>query len=157
LDVRSTVQFTPDKLSHPTQLPNVDVPVGVAVNVTTVPLVKFALQALEQPSPAGELLTVPVPVPAKSTVSVGWAPLPPKPGHPGVFMSLTVTTIVEVMSAPEELLFPVLWFVCTVAETSAPPHADPVGKSTPVGVTVATVSVFEAQVTLSVISFVTAG
>jgi len=55
---------------------------GVAINVTVVPLAKLAEQVpavLAQLSPNGELLTVPVPVPAKLTVSVGCVPPLPVP------------------------------------------------------------------------------
>jgi len=42
---------------------------GVAVSVTAVPLVKFSLQSAPQAIPAGLEVTVPVPVPARDTVS----------------------------------------------------------------------------------------
>jgi hypothetical protein len=44
---------------HP---PNVDPPVAVAVRVTELPLIKLALQVGPQLTPAGVLLTVPLPV-----------------------------------------------------------------------------------------------
>lgn len=154
---RTTVQNDPDMLSQPTQLAEVEAPVGVAVNVTVVPAAKLALHELEQPIPGGELLTVPVPDPAKSTVSAGWFDVPAKPGHPGTFRSLTVTAMVAVTMAPDELRFDVLLFVFTVAETKLPPQSMPAGDSRPVGVTVTTPGVFEAHVTWSVMSFCTAG
>jgi hypothetical protein len=40
---------------------------GVALRVTEVPLLKFAEQVLPQLMPAGELVTVPLPVPAFTT------------------------------------------------------------------------------------------
>jgi hypothetical protein len=64
------VQTCPDTASQPVQPPKVE-PFGVAVNVTGLPLGKLALQVVEHPSPAGVLLTVPAPVPAKVTVSTG--------------------------------------------------------------------------------------
>ncbi len=51
---------------HPAK---VDPAAAVSVSVTTVPLLKFALQVLGQLIPAGLLLTVPVPVPANVTES----------------------------------------------------------------------------------------
>jgi hypothetical protein len=43
---------------------------GVAVSVTTVPLTKSAAHVAPQLIPAGLLVTVPVPAPARVTVSV---------------------------------------------------------------------------------------
>jgi hypothetical protein len=43
---------------------------GTALSVTSVPESKFALQAVPQLIPAGVLVTVPVPLPARATVSV---------------------------------------------------------------------------------------
>ena len=43
--------------------------VAVAVNITTLPLLIFWLQAVPQLMPAGELVTVPAPVPVLLTVS----------------------------------------------------------------------------------------
>jgi hypothetical protein len=58
----------------PEQLPlqpvNVAVDDGVAVSVTTVPLVNEAEHVVPHEIPAGLLVTVPVPVPARDTVSV---------------------------------------------------------------------------------------
>jgi hypothetical protein len=52
------------------KLVNVELPVGVAVSTTWLPLVKLAAQVVGQLIPAGLLITVPVPVPASVTVSV---------------------------------------------------------------------------------------
>ena len=51
----------------PLQPAKVEPDAGVAVRVTTVPLLKFAEQVLPQLMPAGELVTVPLPVPALTT------------------------------------------------------------------------------------------
>jgi hypothetical protein len=51
---------------HPAK---VDPELGVAVRVTEVPPLKFAVHVLGQLIPAGALLTVPVPVPATVTIS----------------------------------------------------------------------------------------
>ena len=50
---------------------------GVAANTTAVPLGKLAVQVCGQLIPAGVLVTVPVPVPARFTVS--WIPEEPAP------------------------------------------------------------------------------
>ena len=67
--------------SHPAQLTDVDVPVGVAVNVTGVPLRNdWVTQGpgLVQLKPGGLLLTVPVPDP-NVRVSAGFPVPPPVP------------------------------------------------------------------------------
>jgi hypothetical protein len=58
--------------SHPAPLHpvNVELEVAAAVRVTFVPLAKFAEHAVGQFTPAGLLVTVPVPVPASVTASV---------------------------------------------------------------------------------------
>ena len=48
---------------------NVDPAAGAAARVTVVPLVKLAAQVAPQLIPAGELVTVPLPVPDGVTVS----------------------------------------------------------------------------------------
>src|SRR5437899_921839 len=53
----------------PFQSVKVEPAAGVAVNVTAVPLAKLAEQVAPQLIPAGELVTVPLPVPALLTVS----------------------------------------------------------------------------------------
>lgn len=64
-----TVQL-PVPVQAPLQPAKAERLAGVAFNVTTVPLLKEALQALPQLIPAGLELTVPVPVPVSLTVSV---------------------------------------------------------------------------------------
>src|SRR3989442_3828485 len=54
----------------PLQPVKVEPPAGVAVSVTAVPPVKLAEQVAPQLIPAGELVTVPLPVPAGVTVRV---------------------------------------------------------------------------------------
>src|SRR5439155_6091994 len=53
----------------PGQPVKVEPAAGVAVSVTTVPLAKLAEQVAPQVMPAGELVTVPLPVPALLAVS----------------------------------------------------------------------------------------
>ena len=59
------VPVPPHAPLHPA---NVEPVPGVGVSVTTVPLLKFAEHVLGQEIPLGELVTVPVPVPAVVTV-----------------------------------------------------------------------------------------
>jgi hypothetical protein len=85
----------PVPLQAPLQPVNVDPALAVSVRVTTVPLLKLALQVLGQLMPLGLLLTEPVPVPAGETervstvapvtvtvtmleVELGYVPLPTK-------------------------------------------------------------------------------
>lgn len=68
------VHIIPDGRGQVPQPPNVEGVVGVAVNVIVVPLTKpwLHVPALDaQLRPGGELVTIPVPVPEKSTVSIG--------------------------------------------------------------------------------------
>lgn len=137
----------------PDQPPNDEDPTGVAVRVTGVPLEKLALQlaaVLAQLIPEGELVTVPEPLPAKTTVRIG--PPPPLPVKHTTFAVIFAVTI-----APDEDNPPALLFVVTVAETSEPPQAMPVAVSRPVGLTVNICVSFEAHVTWFVMSFVTGG
>ena len=60
----------PVPLQAPLQPVKVEPEAGVAVRLTTVPLAKFAEQVAPQEIPAGELVTVPVPVPLSVTVRV---------------------------------------------------------------------------------------
>ena len=58
----------PVPVQGPLQPAKVDPLSGVSVNVTIVPLAKFAVQVVPQLIPVGLLVTVPVPVPASVTV-----------------------------------------------------------------------------------------
>jgi hypothetical protein len=62
----------PVPVQAPLQPAKVEPVPAAAVRVTTVPLLKFALQVLGQLMPVGLLLTVPVPVPASLTVSANF-------------------------------------------------------------------------------------
>ena len=56
-------------MSQPDQPPND--PLGAAVSTTVAPDENVAVQLVEQIRPAGELVTVPLPGPAKDTVREG--------------------------------------------------------------------------------------
>ena len=60
----------PAVVQLPDQPPNVEPDAGAAVNVTVVPLLSVVEQVLPQLIPVGLLVTLPVPVPARLTVSV---------------------------------------------------------------------------------------
>lgn len=135
----------PDTESQPAQPPKFD-PFGFAVSEIVVPGAKLPVQVEEQAKPAGELATVLKPVPAKLTVTAA----------PVAVKHTTLAVMDPVMMAPEALSFPSL-LVWRVADTSAFPHASPVAVSTPWVLTVTMVGVFEVQVTLFVMSFVTGG
>src|SRR5439155_1548832 len=66
---RVTVQAPVPEQLPPLQPVKVEPAAGVAVSVTAVPLEKLAEQVAPQLIPAGELVTVPLPVPALLTVS----------------------------------------------------------------------------------------
>src|SRR5213076_214342 len=66
---RVTVQAPVPEQLPPLQPVKVEPAAGVAVSVTAVPLVKLAEQVAPQLMPAGELVTVPLPVPTSLTVS----------------------------------------------------------------------------------------
>lgn len=57
---------------------------GVAVNVTVLPVLKFAVQVCPQLIPEGLLVTLPVPFPASETVNAACkgTGLPVSPTHP---------------------------------------------------------------------------
>src|SRR5206468_3487317 len=65
-----TVQAPVPEQPPPLQPVKVEPATGVAVNVTAVPLVKLAEQVAPQLIPTGALVTVPLPVPAGTTVRV---------------------------------------------------------------------------------------
>jgi hypothetical protein len=71
------VHVVPAAMVQPAHPPNV--PFGMAVRVTLEPVGKLPVQdepaVDEQPRPGGELDIVPLPVPAKSTVTVGPVPV----------------------------------------------------------------------------------
>ena len=64
-----TVQVPVPEQPPPVQPLKVEPAAGAAVRVTVVPLVKLAEQVAPQLMPTGELVTVPLPVPAGATVS----------------------------------------------------------------------------------------
>lgn len=132
------------------QLPKVDPVLGVAVNVTGVPLVKLALHTVGQLIPPGALLTVPLPPPARATVRTG-------PDPPELPVKQTTLAVIDpVTIAPAEDTVPEL-FVVIVAETMVPPQSTPVAVTKPVELTVAMPGVPDAQVTWPVMSLVTGG
>ena len=91
----------PEVESQPPQPTNTELPVGVAVNWIGIPLTKLWLHgpAVDgQVRPAGELVTFPVPVPGKVTVSIG----------PVVLRQATFAVIELLMIAPDEDRFPTL-------------------------------------------------
>lgn len=61
----------PVPLQDPLQPSKIDPAAGTALSVTCVPLSNIALQELPQLIPAGLLVTVPPPLPARLTVSTG--------------------------------------------------------------------------------------
>ena len=63
LAVRFTLHVPVPEQPPPDQPPNVVPALGLAVSVTAVPLAKLALHVAPHVIPAGELLTVPVPLP----------------------------------------------------------------------------------------------
>ena len=139
-----TVQTWPDTASHPSQLKKDEPLFATAVSVIGVPDAKLAAHVPAQLKPGGELVTVPDPLPA-STVKLS----PEK--------HTTLAVMYPVTRAPCDEIFPLLLFVVTVAEMRASPHATPAALSTPAELTVAMSGVFEAQVTVFVISFVAGG
>jgi hypothetical protein len=157
--VRSLMVHTspvPSTVSHPPQPPNV--PLATAVNVTVVPLAKEELvqltDELAQLSPAGELVTVPEPLPVKLMVRLG--PVVPPPLLVPV-KQITFPVMNPVTTAPVEEIPPALVLVVIVAETRVPPQESPVAVRSPVASTVIIWVSFDIQVTWFVMSFVTGG
>jgi len=72
--VIDTVQV-PVPVHAPVQAANVEPVVAAAVNVTLVPVAKLATQVVPQLTPAGDEVTVPVPVPALVTLNAKVAAL----------------------------------------------------------------------------------
>ena len=66
----ATAQVPVPEHPEPDQPANVDPPDAAAVRVTTVPLLKLAEHVEGQVIPAGDDVTVPLPVPFSVTVSV---------------------------------------------------------------------------------------
>jgi len=147
------VQVLP--VQSPEKPAKTDDPTGVAVRVTLEPVGKLLTQftcVLAQLIPPGELLTVPVPVPAKLSARVGSEPpllLPVKQTTSAVMDPVTIAPVAD--TPPASL------FVCTVAEMIVPPQGPPVTVIRPLELTVTMAGVFELQVTSSVISLVTGG
>src|SRR5207249_4564618 len=98
--LRVTVQVPLPEQPPPLQPLKVEPAAGVVVSVTAVPLVKLAEQVAPQVIPAGELVTVPLPVPTLLTVSA-------KLGRLKVAVTVvavaTVTTQVPVPEHPPPL------------------------------------------------------
>jgi hypothetical protein len=129
----------------------VDGAVGVAVNVSGVPLTNAALQEPGHVIPDGVLVTVPVPL-VMLTVKRGELPPPPVPVKQTTFACMLPVTM-----APFEVRFPELLFVCTVAEISEPPHAPPVAVINPVELTMTICGSLVPHTTSFVMSLVTGG
>jgi len=87
--LRVTVQVPMPAQPPPLQPVKVEPAAGAAVRVTAVPLVKLAEQVAPQLIPTGELVTVPLPVPAGVTVSV-------KVGRAKVAVTVVAAEIVTV-------------------------------------------------------------
>ncbi|PYN64452.1 MAG: hypothetical protein DMD93_22480 [Candidatus Rokuibacteriota bacterium] len=67
--VRTTVHCGPRTVSHPLQPARVDCESGAAVRTTDVPLANLAEQLAPQLIPDGVLVTVPAPLPARTTAT----------------------------------------------------------------------------------------
>src|SRR5207244_2717488 len=68
--LKVTVQVSVPEQPPPLQPVKIEPAAGAAVSVTALPLAKLAAQVAPQVMPAGELVTVPLPVPAGVTVRV---------------------------------------------------------------------------------------
>jgi hypothetical protein len=93
LSVTVHVEFVP--LHAPDHPANDEFVAGVSVNVTRVPILKLALHVVGQLIPAGLLDTVPAPVPARVTVSIGAFVL-----NVAVTCSLELSVTVQVALVP---------------------------------------------------------
>jgi hypothetical protein len=115
--------------------------VTAAVKVTVVPVGKLPVQEdpplNAQPRPAGELDTVPAPVPDEFTVIVG----------PVLVKQTRFAVIDPVTTAPDEDTPEPSLFVVSDAETIVEPQAWAVVFSNPVELTVNICGVLETQVT----------
>ena len=116
LAVIVTVHTFAELLSQPFQLANTDPVAATAVSVTVVPPAKVAWQLAPQAMPRGELVTVPVPVPAFKTLRVA--------GARNVAVTVRLSVMVTVHVFPELLSQPL-----------QPANTDP-ASSTAVSVTV---------------------
>src|ERR1700676_4410514 len=115
----------PEPVQPPLQPPNDELPAGVAVRVTVVPLGKLVVHVtfvLAQLKPEGETVTVPVPRPEKVSVRVGSPPPPP----PAPVKQTPFAAKKPVTTAPDAERPPASALVCTVAEMRVPPQALPV-------------------------------
>lgn len=146
------IQVCPGALSQPLQPAKVEPVLAVAVALAAEPLGRMTPQLAEQVIPDGETITLPLPVPIKSTVRSG-----PEPPVLVPVKQITFACMFEVTIAPDDERFPILWFVFTVAEIRVPPQAPPVAVIIPVESTDTMSGVFEAHVTWLVISLVTGG
>ncbi len=115
--------------SHPVQLPKTDVPLGVAVRVTGVPVGNACVTqgpGLEQLNPRGELTTDPDPFPWNVKVSAGLLLPLPDP-----VKQTTFPVMYPVTTAPDDEIPPELLLVVTVAEIRVAPQASPVTVNMP--------------------------
>jgi hypothetical protein len=111
LAFRAIVHICPLIESQPTQLPNVEPVLGVAVRVIADPVVNGAEHVVAQPNPVGELAIVPVPFPEKFTVKVEVPLPPPLPDPPAPVVQVTFAVIEPVTRAPDESRPPTLLLV----------------------------------------------
>jgi hypothetical protein len=107
----------------PLQPAKVELADAAAVNVTCVPLAKFAEQVVGQLIPAGALVTVPVPVPASVTVNPKF----------GLTLKLAVTDVAAVIV---NVQLPVPW-------QSSPPH--PANTEPGLGIAINVIWLFPAK------------
>jgi hypothetical protein len=120
----------PAPLHAPPHPEKVEPAVGVAVNVTFVPSAKEALHVVPQLIPDGELVTVPEPVPAKVTVSVGFPPVVLKVAVTDVFTLIVTLQVVVPLHAPPhpakvEPPVGVAVSVTSVPSSNVPTHCEP--------------------------------